>query len=327
MRFKRKTFFTFLAFLLSISGLIGPGFWDIKSPSPIKFENVYLTRATLGLRINPNSLDLDNKFKNSKISSRSFFGKEIAIAWSKNFIDQIKIEQRVSRVYFTQLPSDLNTYDIKHKKRIFISIMLPLLLNGNEKVSIERSNIIKFFKNGNFKKLKKLCQKYKIKIIDCNNINSLNNVKLEILQNQLLNKVNVFPISMMLAQAIVESGWGGSRFAQKGNALFGQWTWDTKKGISPAGVYKPSFAVKSFKNLQDSVDAYILNLNTHPAYSKLRNYRQLTRNPQNFKGIKFSRYLDKYAIIGFEYVKKINLMIKKNDLEVYDSLRFKLKNE
>ena len=326
MRFKYKTLLTFLAFLLSISGLIGPGFWDIKSPNPIKFESEYLTRATLGLRFNPNSLNLDDKYKNSKISSRNFFGKEIAIAWSNNFIDQIKIEKRVPRVYFTQLPSDLNTYDVSHKKKIFISIMLPLLLNGNEKVSIERSNVIKFFKLGEFKKLKKTCRKYKIKIIDCNNINSLNNVKLESLKNLLLNRINVFPISMMLAQAIIESGWGSSRFAQKGNALFGQWTWDKKRGISPAGIDKPNFAVKSFKNLQASVDAYILNLNTHPAYLKLRNYRKLIGNSQNFEGQKFSRYLDKYAIIGFQYVKKINSMIKKNDLENFNLLRFKLEN-
>ena len=326
MRFKNKTLLTFLAFLLSISGLIGPGFWDIKSPNPIKFENEYLTRATVGLRFNSNTLNLDDKFKNSKISSRNYFGKEIAIAWSNNFIDKLTIEQKVSRIYFTQLPSDLNTYDINHKKKIFISIMLPLLLNGNEKVSIERSKVVKFFKFKDFKKLKKVCQKYKIKIIDCDNINSLNDVKLETLQNLLLNRVNVFPISMMLAQAIVESGWGGSRFAQKGNALFGQWTWDKKRGISPAGVYKPNFAVKSFKNLQDSVDAYILNLNTHPAYSKLRNYRKLIGSPQKFEGQKFSRYLDKYAIIGFEYVKKINSMIKRNDLEKFNSLRLKLEN-
>ena len=129
---------------------------------------------------------------------------------------------------------------------------------------------------------------------------------------------------MMLAQAIVESGWGGSRFAQKGNALFGQWTWDKKKGISPAEIDKPSFAVKSFKNLQDSVDAYILNLNTHPAYTKLRNYRKLIGNPKNFEGKKFSRYLEKYAIVGFEYVKKINSMIKENKLEKFNSLRFKI---
>ena len=326
MRFKNNTLLTFLAFLLSILGLIGPGFWDIKSPNPIKFERDYLTRAALGLRFNPKSLDLDYKFKNSTILSKNYFGKEIAIAWSKNFIDQIDIEQRVSRVYFTQLPSDLNTYDINHKKKIFISIMLPLLLNGNEKVAIERSNLIKSFKKRNFKKLKNFCRQYKIKTIDCDNISSLNNVKLETLQNLLLNRVNVFPISMMLAQAIVESGWGGSRFAQKGNALFGQWTWDKKKGISPAGIERPSFAVKSFKNLQDSVDAYILNLNTHSAYSKLRNYRKLIGNPQKFDGQKFSRYLDKYAIIGFEYVKKINSMIKNNDLEKFNSLRLKVEN-
>ena len=86
------------------------------------------------------------------------------------------------------------------------------------------------------------------------------------------------------------------------------------------------FAVKSFKSLQDSVDAYILNLNTHSAYSKLRNYRELISNPQNFKGYKFSRYLDKYAIIGFEYVKKINSVIKKNNLEKFNTLSFKLEN-
>ena len=326
MRFKDKTLLTFSAFLLSILGLIGPGFWDIKSPNPIKFEKDHLTRATLGLRFNPNDMDLDNKFKNSKMSSSNFFGKEIAIAWSKNFIDQIKTEQRVSRLYFTQLPSDLNSYKTNDKKKIFISIMLPLLLYGNEKVAIERSNIKKFLKQGDIYKLKIFCIKYKIKIIDCNKINALNNAKLETLKNSLLNRVNVFPISMMLAQAIVESGWGGSRFAQQGNALFGQWTWNKKKGISPIGIEKPSFAVKSFKNLQDSVDDYILNLNTHPAYSKLRNYRQNIGNPQNFEGHKFSRYLDKYAIIGFEYVKKINLMIKKNNLENFNSLIFKLEN-
>ena len=326
MRFKNNTLLTFLAFLLSILGLIGPGFWDIKSPNLIKYENVHLTRAKLGLRFNPSDMDLDNKFKNSKISSKNYFGKEIAVAWSKNFIDQIKIEQRIPRIYFSQLPSDLNTYKTNDKKKIFISIMLPLLLKGNEKVSIERSNLIIFFKKRNFKKLMIFCKKYKIKTFDCDKLTSLNNAKLKILQNFLLNRVNVLPVSMMLAQAIIESGWGGSRFAQKGNALFGQWTWDKKKGISPTGIERPSFAVKSFKNLQDSVDSYILNLNTHPAYSKLRNYRELVRNPQNFVGHKFSRYLDKYAIIGFEYVKKINLMIKKNNLEKFNSLRFKLEN-
>ena len=326
MKSKNKTLLTSLAFLLSIFGLIGPGFWDIKSPNPINFKDDYLTRASLGIRFNPNDVDLDDKFKNSNISSRNFFGKEIAIAWSKNFIDQIKIEQRVSRVYFTQLPSDLSSYEIIDKKKIFISIMLPLLLKGNEKVLIERSKAIKFFKMEKFNELKIFCKKYKIKTIDCNDINSLNNDELEILKDFLLKRINIFPISMMLAQAIIESGWGGSRFAQKGNALFGQWTWDTKKGISPAGIDRPSFAVKSFKNLQDSVDAYILNLNTHHAYSKLRNYRKLIGNPEKFKGHKFSRYLDKYAIIGFEYVEKINLMIKKNNLENFNSITFKLKN-
>ena len=326
MRFKYKTPLTFLAFILSIMGLIGPGFWDIKSPNLVKFKKEHLTRASLGIRFNPNDLKLDDRFKNSAISSNNYFGKEIAIAWSKNFLDQVKIEQRVSRLYFTQLPSDLKTYEIEDKKKIFISIMLPLLLKGNEMVFNERSDVIKFFKKKDFKKLKNTCQKYKVKSIDCNNISSLNNSNLKKLQKILFNRVNTFPISMMLAQAIVESGWGVSRFAQKGNALFGQWTWDKKKGISPAGINSPSFAVKSFINLQASVDAYILNLNTHPAYAKLRNYREFIGDSKDFKGNKFSKYLDKYAIIGFDYVKKINSMINKNDLEKFNFLEFKQEN-
>ena len=307
-------------------GLIGPGFWGVKSPTSINFKSDHLTRSSFGIRFNPNDLELDDKFNNTEKSSKSFFGKEIAIAWSQNFLNQIQIEQKVSRVYFTQLPSDLNSYEIEDKKKIFISIMLPLLLKGNEMVLDERLSMIQFLKIKDFKELIKLCKKYKIKKIDCNNIGSLDNTELEIIRKELLNKINVFPISMMLAQAIVESGWGVSRFAQKGNALFGQWTWDKKKGISPAGINKPSFAVKSFINLQDSVDAYILNLNTHPAYSKLRNYRELIGKSENFKGNKFSKYLDKYAIIGFDYVKKINSMINNNDLEKFNSLRFKLEN-
>ncbi len=324
MILKNNTLLTFLAFILSIFGLIGPGFWDIKSPNLVKFKNDHLTRSSIGIKFNPNDLELDDKFNNVERSSKIFFGKEIAIAWSKNFLDQISIEQRVSRVYFTQLPSDLNTYKIEDKKKIFISIMLPLLLKGNETVFDERLKVIKYFNKQDFSRLKKPCIKYKIQKIDCNNIGSLNNKKFKYLRKTLLNRINVFPISMMLAQAIVESGWGVSRFAQKGNALFGQWTWDKKRGISPSGINRPSFAVRSFINLQDSVDAYILNLNTHPAYSKLRNYRELVANSGEFKGKKFSKYLDKYAVIGFDYVKKINSMINNNGLEKFNLLKFKL---
>ena len=78
---------------------------------------------------------------------------------------------------------------------------------------------------------------------------------------------------MILAQSIIESGWGTSRFAQEGNALFGQWTWKNEDGIKPKGNLDANFSVKNFKSLLDSVNSYILNLNTHPAYEGLRNFR------------------------------------------------------
>tara|TARA_E500000178_G_C16995605_1_gene743012 strand:- start:1011 stop:1994 length:984 start_codon:yes stop_codon:yes gene_type:complete len=318
VRIKNYTFLTTIAFFLSLLGLIGPGFWNIKSPNLIKFNNNIFTRASVDIRFNPNELKLDNKFNNSKLTSKKFFGKEIAIAWSQNFLDQIKINNKVSRVFFTQLPSDLNSYKVENKKKIFVSIMLPLLLKGSELVYNERINVINYLNSKNFDKLSEFCVKYRVKKIKCENLSLIQRQKFEAFKRIILNRVNTFPVSMMLAQAIVESGWGVSRFAQQGNALFGQWTWNKKKGISPKGRYNPDFAVMSFKNLQDSVNAYILNLNTHPAYTKMRNYRKIINDPKKFKGKKFSKYLDKYAEIGFKYVKKINVMIDKNNLEKYN---------
>ena len=69
---------------------------------------------------------------------------------------------------------------------------------------------------------------------------------------------------MMLAQAAIESGWGLSRFAQRGNALFGQWTWNQNQGIKPKDNITAKFAVRSFKNIQDSVNSYIFNFKYSP---------------------------------------------------------------
>ena len=131
---------------------------------------------------------------------------------------------------------------------------------------------------------------------------------------------------MMLAQAVIESGWGMSRFAKKGNALFGQWTWDKSEGLKPNQSPNANFVVKSFKNLQHSVNSYILNLNTHPAYEKMRKYRKLMKDSdQTVKGTNIAKYLDKYAEIGYDYVLKVLSMIESNKFEKYNELIFEVK--
>ena len=141
-----------------------------------------------------------------------------------------------------------------------------------------------------------------------------------VLKNE-IEKVNTFPVSMMLHKLLLRVD-GALLDLLKRKCTFGQWTWKKNEGLSPKNLSFSNFSVKSFKNLQHSVNSYILNLNTHKAYAKLRNYRKLMKNYNNFKGKKFSKYLDKYAEIGFRYVLKINKIIEDYDLEIYNNLAF-----
>ena len=138
------------------------------------------------------------------------------------------------------------------------------------------------------------------------------------IKSELLNKINTIPISLILAQSIIESGWGASRFAQEGNALFGQWTWKNDDGIKPKGNLDANFYVKNFDSLLESVNSYILNLNTHPAYKGLRNFRiSQYYAGKDITGNDMANFLDKYAEIGIKYVIKVKKMIEKNQLSIY----------
>ena len=130
------------------------------------------------------------------------------------------------------------------------------------------------------------------------------------------------PISMAIAQAAKETGWGTSRFAQEGNALFGQWTW-SGEGIKPSDADNDStHKVMKFKILQASVRAYQRNLNTHSSYKDFRSARaQLRDEKKNLDSIALSEYLDKYAETGKKYVKVLQQIIKQNNLTDFDDAK------
>ena len=140
------------------------------------------------------------------------------------------------------------------------------------------------------------------------------------------------PISLAIAQAAKETGWGTSRFAIEGNALFGQWTW-SGDGIKPAAVDKDAkHKVARFKVLKASVKAYQRNLNTHPSYKKFRKERAIQRdNYGKLNSLELVKYLDKYAETGIEYTKILSKIIKQNSLTDFDDVKIlptskKLKN-
>ena len=138
---------------------------------------------------------------------------------------------------------------------------------------------------------------------------------------ELLARVDAIPPSLVLAQAAQESGWGTSRFAHEGNALFGQRTWKEGAGLDPEGLDDPGFEIQAFNGLKDSVFAYLVNLNRHEAYRHLREMRaQMRADGTDLDGMTLAAGLDEYAEEP-DYIGKIRALISANNLTDFDGAR------
>ena len=225
-------------------------------------------------------------------------------------LNKVRRDKKVKPIYFTQFPSDLDELqNVKLKKETFIKIVLPLIVAENEKIIEDRSKLKTVIKKKMTTEAEKqwLRQKlleYKVK-----------NGKVE----ELLERMDIIPTSLALAQAAKESGWGTSRFALEGNAMFGQWTW-TGQGIEPLFKDKSkTHRVLKFPILRASVKSYINNLNTHKSYKKLREKRSDLRSKKTrIGGLKLSETLDNYAETGKEYTRVIAQIIKENRLADFE---------
>ena len=211
----------------------------------------------------------------------------------------------VPRDFFTQIPNSHLTLSGTAQKESFIKIVLPLILASNEEISKRREAINSAFENGDWATLEKWATLYKIDVTDRDS---------KALMTQLLERANTIPVALALAQAVVESGWGTSRFAIQGNALFGQWAWRDYAGIRPLDASDDRAVVRSFGSLLGSVRAYMHNLNTHPHYQEFRQARSALRNrPKAGEAEILAKYLDRYAEIGKAYVTKLEVLIRSND--------------
>ena len=223
----------------------------------------------------------------------------------------VRAGQKVKPIYLTKLPKDLNTLgDTKKKRELFIKIVLPLILDENKKITEDREKLFKILgKNfntvGERVWLNRRFKEYKIEDHDL--------AKLKM-------RMDIIPVSIALAQAANESGWGTSRFALEGNALFGQWTW-SKKGILPKEQDPDqTHKIMQFQILKASVKAYKNNLNTHNAYQEFREVRaQLRQENKKITGLDLTKYLKKYSAIGEKYVAILEDIIEKNSLADFDN--------
>jgi len=224
----------------------------------------------------------------------------------------VRAGQKVKPIYLTKLPKDLKTLGNTNTKReLFIKIVLPLILHENEKIIDDRKRLFKilgknFNSPGEKVWLNRRFKEYKIKDKDL---------------AELKMRMDIIPVSIALAQAANESGWGTSRFALEGNALFGQWTW-SKNGISPKNKDPDqSHKILQFQILKASVRAYKNNLNTHNAYKEFREVRaKLRQSGTNITGLALIKYLKNYAAIGVKYTEIIKGIIEHNSLTDFDKV-------
>ena len=228
-------------------------------------------------------------------------------------LSDVRKKKLVKPVALTLLPQEIKMIESTTKrKEFFIQIILPLILQENNNIKLDRKRlfgIINKSKNTNLEKkwLEKKSKQYGVVSKD------LSTLKI---------RMDEIPVSLAIAQAAKETGWGTSRFAQEGNALFGQWTW-SGEGLKPKGAAKDEgHKVMKFNVLQASVRAYQRNLNTHKSYKDFRQARAELRDlGKPLDSLILSKHLDKYAETGDQYVKVLQKIISQNSLKDFDDAK------
>ena len=228
-------------------------------------------------------------------------------------LNKVRKEKLVKPVSLTLLPTEIKMIEnSKERKELFIQIILPLIIKENNNIKIDRRKLFSILNKSKNTKAEKnwLLMKFKQYGVTSKDLSTLK------------IRMDEVPVSMAIAQAAKETGWGTSRFAQEGNALFGQWTW-SGEGIKPAGADNEStHKVMKFKVLQASVKAYQRNLNTHSSYKDFRSARaQLRDDKKKLDSIILSEFLDKYAETGKEYVRILQQIIRQNKLTDFDDAK------
>ncbi len=210
-------------------------------------------------------------------------------------------------LYTNSIP--LDRLSIEQKKEAFISMMLPSILLAKYKIRLERVKLLKlsvksYWSEADRKWLKEKRESYHAKDYV-----------------QLYQAMELHPTSLILAQAIVESGWGTSKFFQKANNVFGVWSFDPKDNRIAASEKrgKKRIYLKKYETLVESIHDYLLTISRHQSYQKFRQKRLKSQDP-----FVLVNYLDKYSEQGDAYIKNLKNIIKSNNLARYDRYRLAL---
>ena len=294
-----------------------------KSKITENLSKKYLEKALSGeTLVTENNIDDDYRNLYEDVEFKDGPSKSVRIEASilneifkdKNyFLKNVRNQKIVKPFEVGMLPEEMrNIENSKERKDLFIKIVLPLILSENNIIKRDRIMLFKILNKNNNSKIEKEWLQSKFKQYGVKK-RDLSTLKV---------RMDEIPVSLAIAQAAKETGWGTSRFAIEGNALFGQWTY-TGEGIKPAASDKEDkHKVMAFSVLKASVRAYQRNLNTHSSYKNFRQLRaQLRDDSASLDSLLLADQLDNYAETGKEYTKILKQIINQNSLKDFDDVK------
>ncbi|HEY1774443.1 MAG TPA: glucosaminidase domain-containing protein [Gammaproteobacteria bacterium] len=217
------------------------------------------------------------------------------------------------------LPYGLDTLDRDEKKTIFYRALLPIVLAENSRIWNERVFLLQQFGLGTVdplsdagREIARIADRYRVD----------GDLNAPATRDTLLRRVDVVPVTLVLAQAAQESGWGTSRFALESNNLFGIWTWDEDEGSVP--LNRPGDAthmVRVYPDIETSVRAYLHNINIGFAYTDFRDQRaEMRAAGKPLDSFALAGTLDHYSAAGDLYVNDIRTMLHSDELDKLNAL-------
>jgi len=272
------------------------------------FDDAYLEAVTEGVvKYDLNNIEYKSQPKKKPV-------KKIIIASSKKLTvlnkkirtpNDIKIftDKKIKPINYTNTIS-LKKLQTKEKKTKFFHMILPAILISKANLKLKRKRVLSLrripeaeLEEEDRDFLEELYKRYKTKNI-----------------NKLANRLKTHPVSIILAQAAIESAWGESRFFKKGNNIFGMWSYNRHEPrIRAKGTRKgKAIYVKKYATLSDAIDDYFVVIG-RGAYKSFRKQRNITDNP-----LVLVRYLVNYCELGKKYTKKLKNFIVYNKLRKFD---------
>jgi Bax protein len=240
----------------------------------------------------------------------------IAVATPLNTKARVVSDPGPGSARYEVLPAFHEIEHVPERKREFFDYLTPLVQQENQRILAERKRLLSIrrawetgrsFTGADRAFVRRLAREYQLET----------NRSYRGTLDELLDRVDAIPHSLVLAQAAKESGWGSSRFARQANNLFGQWCFERGCGLvprkRPAGA---THEVRKFPTVGASVRSYVRNLNTHPSYQQLRDLRAAQRaQGEVLSGVRLAEGLEQYSARGRAYVDDVRALIVQNDLE------------